>query len=341
MPHTELQTFIDAAKERGAGDEFLASLLTQRGWPARDVYATLGDWWERTTGVALPARSGSAENARDAFLYLLAFSTLATWASALGSLCFRLIEYWLPDAVVSPYLYNFRATVTWQVASILVALPIYLFVMRMILRDTETNPERVESGVRKWLTYIAMLLAAVGVVSDLVCFLDYFLKGEITLRFALKCAVVLVICGSIFWYYLGFLKGRTPSRAFAVLALAAASTACCFGVMLTGTPGTQRHMEADNRRVQDLRTLASTLHGMPALPPSLMSLRANRPTLRVTDPETGSQYEYTVRAEKEFELCATFSAVTDPDTPQFGSQFWSHPAGHACFAFNTARPFPW
>jgi len=129
MPHTELQPFIDAAKTQGAADEFLATLLTRRGWSPNDVYTALGDWWSRATGVEIPARRSSAENARDAFLYLLAFSTLATWACALGSLCFRLIERWLPDAVIAPYYDNFRLTVTWQMASILVALPIYLFVM--------------------------------------------------------------------------------------------------------------------------------------------------------------------------------------------------------------------
>ncbi len=341
MPHTDLQPFIDAAKERGAGDEFLASLLTRRGWPSADVYGALGDWWSRSTGVAVPARRGAAENARDAFLYLLAFSTLATWASALGSLWFHLIEYWLPDAVANPYYYSFRSTVTWQMAAILVALPIYLFVMRQILRETRSNPERIESGVRKWLTYIALLVTAVAVVGDLVCFVDYFLKGELTLRFVLKCATVLAICGSIFWYYLGFLRGQTRSDLFAVLALAAAATGFCFGLAVTGTPAAQRHLEADNRRVQDLRAIAGTLGGMTSLPQSLAEVGATRPGLRVQDPETGRLYEYAVKSPKAFELCATFAAPDDRQNRPYGSEFWGHAKGRACFAFEAGRPVPW
>jgi hypothetical protein len=341
MSHTELQPFIDAAKERGAADEFLASLLTHSGWPASDVYNALGDWWQRATGVAAPTRRRAAESARDAFLYLLAFSTLATWAGALGSLCFRLIEHWLPDAVVSPYIYNFRAAVTWQEASILVALPIYLSVMRIIVRETRANPERIESGVRKWLTYIALLLAAIGVVSDLVCFLDYFLTGEITVRFVLKCATVLAICGSIFYYYFGFLHGRARNGLFAGVALAGALTACCFGLAVSGTPGVQRRIEADNRRVRDLRTIAGALSAMPALPRSLAELGAVRPGLRVADPETGRAYEYTATTPKQFELCATFSAEADGDGQQYAGAFWSHSKGRACFAFDTKRAIPW
>lgn len=339
MPHTELQPFIDAAKTQGAGDEFLATLLTRRGWSPNDVYTALGDWWSRATGVEIPARRSAAENARDAFLYLLAFSTLATWACALGSLCFRLIERWLPDAVIAPYYDNFRLTVTWQMASILVALPIYLFVMRLILRETTANPERIESGVRKWLTYIALLVTATGVVGDLVCFVDYFLRGEITLRFALKCATVLVICGGIFWYYLDFLRGRARSGQFAAFAIAGAASAVVLGLVATGTPSQQRHIEADNRRVQDLRLIAGGLSAMTTLPISLSQAATLRPDLRIVDPETGAPYGYIAKSAKEYELCTTFAGASDRS--QYGSTFWSHPKGRACFEFEIARPVPW
>src|SRR5437016_1684480 len=95
----QLQNFIAASKSKGAGDEFLAALLTRRGWPARDVYAALGQYWEHATGSAIPERAGAGESARDAFLYLLSFSTLATWTTALGSMLFQFVNHWFPDAV--------------------------------------------------------------------------------------------------------------------------------------------------------------------------------------------------------------------------------------------------
>ena len=341
MPQTELQPFIDAAKERGAGDGFLAELLTRRGWPPPEVYAALGAWWARATGVAVPERRGSAENARDAFLYLLAFSTLATWASALGSLWFQLIDHWLPDAVAAPPYYNFRESVTWQMAALLVALPVYLVVMRQIVRETRVHPERIESGVRKWLTYIALFVTAVAVVSDLVVFVDYFLKGELTVRFILKCAVVLITSGSIFWYFLAFLRGRAGGTIYVALAVACAAAAFFCGLAVTGTPGKQRHMDADARRIQDLEALAGMLGSMPALPASLAGLAARSPGLRVKDPETGSFYEYTVKSARQYELCATFSAPDDLRSRPYGSPFWSHPKGRACFAFDEGRAVPY
>src|SRR2546426_7804340 len=201
-----LQSFIDTSKSKGAEDEFLAALLTRRGWPAGDVYAALGHYWESTTGLAIPERAGAGESARDAFLYLLSFSTLATWTTAIGSMLFQFINHWFPDAVSRSDAYDLRSAVTWQMACAAVAFPIYLLVMRLILREAAHHPERLESGVRKWLTYLALLGTAGAMICDLICFLDYFLIGELTMRFVLKAATVMLISGSVFAYYLGSLR---------------------------------------------------------------------------------------------------------------------------------------
>jgi len=202
-----LNGFIEAAKSKGASDEFLVNLLREEGWAAKEIYAAFRRRYENLTGLALPARGeGAGESARDAFLYLLAFSTLATWAIALGSLLFTFIDRWLPDPLAQRPFENSRYAVSSEMACIIVAFPIFLLVMRFILREVEKHPEKVESGVRKWLTYIALLVTAGIVIGDLITFLSYFLRGELTARFVLKALTVIVIAGSIFWYYLGFLK---------------------------------------------------------------------------------------------------------------------------------------
>src|SRR5580658_1643165 len=199
-----LSEFVEASKAKGASDEFLAAFLTRRGWPADDVYSALGEYWERATGLSIPARSGAGESSRDAFFYLLSFATLATWATALGSMLFQFIDRWFPDSISAAPL-DLRQSVTWQMASIAVAFPIYLLVMRMIVRDTHEHPERLRSGVRKWLTYLALLGTAGTMIGDLIWFLDCFLAGDLTARFALKAVTVMAICGAIFFYYLGSL----------------------------------------------------------------------------------------------------------------------------------------
>ena len=99
-----------------------------------------------------------------------------------------------------------------SLACVIVAFPVYLFTMRYITRELEIHPEKLESGVRKWLTYIALLIAALIVVGDLITFLTYFLRGELTARFVAKVVTALVIAGGVFWYYTGSLAKRALVR---------------------------------------------------------------------------------------------------------------------------------
>jgi uncharacterized protein YacL len=128
---------------------------------------------------------------------------------------FTLIDRWLKDPI-SPA-NNYYSSGYYQIADslacIIVAFPLYLLTMRYILREVRLHPEKLESPIRKWLTYIALLIAAGVVVGDLITFLTYFLRGELTGRFMAKTSVVLVIAGGVFWYYLGSLqKSATASR---------------------------------------------------------------------------------------------------------------------------------
>jgi hypothetical protein len=103
--------------------------------------------------------------------------------------------------------------ISGSLASIIVAFPVYLLAMRFILRDLSAHREKHESGVRRWLTYIALFLASGIVTGDLITFLAFFLRGDLTARFALKVFTVLVIAGGVFWYYLASLKpGVTEAK---------------------------------------------------------------------------------------------------------------------------------
>jgi hypothetical protein len=209
-----LQEFLEAAKRQGASDESLVALLRGRGWPEDDVYRALADHFEKQSGVRVPAykRSGSA---KDAFLYLLSFSMLGTWTIGLGSVMFTLIDRWIRDPLspANNYYSGGYYQIADSLACMIVAFPIYLLTMRSILREVGLHPEKLESPVRKWLTYIALLIAAGVVVGDLITFLTYFLRGELTGRFVAKTSVVLVLAGGVFWYYLGSLqKGAGAAR---------------------------------------------------------------------------------------------------------------------------------
>ncbi len=339
---TQLQDFIDSSKSKGAADEFLAALLTRRGWPAGDVYTALGRYWESSTGLAIPERAGAGESARDAFLYLLSFATLATWTTAVGSMLFEFINHWFPDAISSSSAYYVRSSVTWQMASVAVAFPIYLLVMKLILREAADHPERLESGVRKWLTYLALLGTAGAMICDLIWFLDYFLTGELTVRFVLKAATIMLISGAVFAYYLGSLRrNRSASAVFGVAATLTVIATFCIGLGVAGTPTKQRQMEADRKRVEDLRNLGNAIklwhEKNGAIPAALGDLNS-----RMTDPETGAAYEYHPKTGTAYELCANFHSDEGRDRrAAYPSNLWEHGSGRSCFTLDASKPVPY
>ncbi len=351
-----LQNFVQLAKTKGAADEFLVALLTRRGWPVDDVYGALGGCWAQATGIPVPARSGSGESAKDAFLYLLSFSTLYAWTGALGSIIFELMNHWIPDPVSRINAGNLRLAVTFQMTTLAVAFPIYLLVMKLITRETETHPERLQSGVRGWLTYLALLGTASIMIGDLIWFLNSFLAGGLTLRFALKSATVMAICGSVFAYYFQPLKeaktsqpnkAKTRNRSFGVTAGLTVAVVVCLGLGIAGTPAWQRLIELDQERTQDLQSIARGInlwhqqkinaHTSADLPSKLNEFPLRRMNVsRITDPLTGTAYQYQQKSGTEYELCARLASDTRSE-----QTFWSHDKGQVCFALNASESTPW
>ncbi|MEO1403707.1 MAG: DUF5671 domain-containing protein [Cyanobacteria bacterium J06635_1] len=204
----ELVQFIEAAREKGASDEFISKLLRSFGWPQREIERAFYQVYERLVGYPIPSPGGGAgEAARDAFMYLLSFLTLALWTQALGEMAFIFIDQFIPDALNRSY-----GNPSWQVsfclARLIVAYPIYLLVMRQILKELARYRHKNFSGVRQWLTNLTLLITALIGIGTLIAFLASFLQGELTLRFVLKVAVILIIDGGVLWYYSAWLKRR-------------------------------------------------------------------------------------------------------------------------------------
>ena len=210
-PVSDIVVFIEQARERGASDEFVAQMLKQFGWPQRDVERAFFQVYERLTGYPMPSPpSGGAESAKDAFFYLLSFALLGTWAQALGQLAFIYINRAIPDSTQGSY-GGSDYDIAFGLARLIVAYPIYLLMMRLINQELKRYREKYFSGVRKWLTYLTLLVVSIIGVSTLIAFLTSFLRGELTARFVIKALVVLLLDGGILIYYLRWLK-RSPAE---------------------------------------------------------------------------------------------------------------------------------
>jgi hypothetical protein len=318
--------------------------MKQKGWPERAVYAALGRHYGEATGLAVPEPRSNLASAREAFYHLLAFGTLATWIFAIGYIWFELIDSWFPDLAQRRYYSWGLRQVSWQIAAILVAFPVFVLATRTILRDLAAAPEKAASPVRQWLTNIALLLTALVFVGDLISFLAVFLQGELTSRFVLKSLVVLALSGGVFAYYTPTLSLHRP---FAITAGVLIALTVAFGFWKTGSPAAQRQISEDQRRVEDLYRIANAIHAHwntnKELPKSLDALNAGSPNaaLRLNDPFTNQPYQYNALDESKYRLCASFHLATaqPPDAVEIT---WTHPAGSYCFALagNKSAPFP-
>jgi Domain of unknown function (DUF5671) len=342
--------FIERAKADGASEQSLVGILAARGWPEKDAYEALAVHYERVTGIQIPSRGGAGTAARDAFFYLLAFSTLATWTIGVGSLAFTLIDEWLADTLFSTNYSQMYDTygIAVAMASILVTFPAYLLVSRAIVRDGRNNPEKLNSPVRKWLTYLALVIAAGVFIGDLIAALTYLLRGEITSRFLAKAVVVLAISGGVFFYYFFGLRkpeesqtrpGRSRDFWMAALSAAAVTLMVVLGFARIGAPSTQRIIRADEKRVEDLYQLSMQINtrwnsNLHKLPQHLDELAG----VALADPITREGYEYHPKGGSQYELCAVFSAASTGDKEMNVPNAWVHPMGRHCFSLDAARP---
>lgn len=336
---------IEKALAAGIPHESLVGVLTARGWPEKEVYDALADHYQRLTGVEIPRRSGAGASAKDAFFYLLIFSTLATWTIGLGTLAFTLIDRWLADPLFTGFQQTFDTyIITSSLAAVIVAFPLYLLISRTVLREAAVHPEKLESSIRKWLTYMALVIAACVFMGDLITALAYLLRGELTSRFLAKAFVVLVLSGGVFFYYFGGLRKTelTPARLsrdrlMAGLSAAVVVLSVILGFLNLGAPSSQRELRADEQRVQQLYQLSMSVKNYwtshaSQLPPGIDQL----PNGVMADPVTGALYEYHPKQGSLYELCATFTRSSDRRARTTIPDPWAHPAGHHCFQLDAA-----
>lgn len=196
----ELVDFVGRALDRGVERERIATALRAAGWPEAEATAALDAYAAVDFPLGVP-RPRSSVSARDAFLYLVLFLTLGLSAFYLGGLLFDLVERLIPDPDLPEYRGWSDDWLRWCVAMLVVSVPIFLLVARRIGREVAADPAKRASGVRKWLTYIALFIAAMVLIGDVVTLVYEFLTGELTLRVFLKILIVAGIAGPIFLFY--------------------------------------------------------------------------------------------------------------------------------------------
>ncbi len=282
---------------------------------------------------------------RDVFLHLLAIITLYIGLISLVVLLFQYINYVFPDRLGSSF-WTLTDIVRRSMAALIVAWPAYLWVQYLLQREERRQPEKHNLSLKKWLAYLTLFIAALVIIIDLITLLNNFLAGELSISFALKVAVVLLILGSVFWYYHWDLQKWQPTsntpRLIAIISSVIIGVSIISGFFIIGTPAEQRARRFDERRINDLQFLQIQVidywRREEKLPQSLDDLYDNFIDLELPrDPVSGKMYDYKIKDDKTFELCAEFALPSREEDIKFkfGSR-WQHPAGYYCFSYTVS-----
>ena len=263
----ELRSFIKEALEQGHDREEIRRVLTEAGWQESEVRNGLAGFADVAFTVAVPTPTPYL-HAREAFLYLVSFIALYVFAFSLGLLAFGLIDHSFSDALDYRDSSPSGAEAT-AVASVIVAFPLYLVLMRWLSRQVAADPERRQSLVRRWLTYVTLVVGAGIILGDLIALLANVLTGDPTMRFFLKAVSILAITGCIFGYYLWDMRQAealesTAGNPLVVRALLAFVSivvvgSIAYALILLGSPGQQRDFRLDDERISHLINISNNV----------------------------------------------------------------------------------
>lgn len=291
---------------------------------------------------------------KDFFLWLGAIIALYGSISFLITLLFEYINYSFPDSLAG-YGDPYGGSVRFAMASLIVMVPTALVLLRLIRNTISEDPSKANIWIRRWALMLTLFLSALVGLVDLVTLINTFLGGEITTRFILKVAIVLLISAGVFLHFLADLKGywiqNLQKSVFVGIAVAVlVLSTIVSGFFIIGSPTYVRMLRYDDQKIQDLQSIqyqvTNYFQQKRTLPKTLDQLNDPLNNFLVpTDTQTNTSYVYEVTAPLSFKLCATFNEASPDERGRGGydtraskpmmaggvADVWTHTTGSICF----------
>lgn len=285
--------------------------------------------------------------AKFAFFYMLSLIALVFVAVASGTIIFQIINKLVPDiANIYSSAYQEEA-MRFGISALIIASPIFYITARQIYKSLFHGSLHQDSGVRKWLTYLILLVAIIVMIAWLIAILNGFLGGELTTKFILKALTAIVISGIVFSFY--FYDIRRDNilnkidkviRAYFYASLLVIVVILLAAFMNVGSPAVARDKKIDQNIVNDFDQIQNGINNYyntyKKLPASLGDLsKENYITTDVLQNSAdNSFYEYKVSGDRVYELCATFKSSNKDGSEPYTNINWLHDSGYQCLKRN-------
>ena len=200
----ELELFVRDSLLHGATRAEINKAMLDAGWTPDQANSAMGAFADVSFAVPVP-KPRPYLSAKEAFIYLVLFTTLYLSAYHFGRLLFQFIDRAFPDRADGASSFGDNG-MRWSAASLIIAFPVFLYMSRLVGNALAKDPVKRLSPIRRWLTYLTLFIAAGFLIGDMTALVYELLGGELTVRFLLKVAVVGAIAGTVFGYYLHDLR---------------------------------------------------------------------------------------------------------------------------------------
>ena len=278
-----------------------------------------------------------------AFWYLLSLVALVFVAFSVGAIIFQIINKYVADVVTN--VYESRVSMDllkFAISALIVATPLYFWMQSLIFKNLKSGELDKEIGVRKWLTYFILLIAAIVVLGYLIAVINSLLDGEVKTKFIFKTLTVIAIAAIVFSFYFYDIKRENVTQGkdklitaylFGSLLIIIASLS--FAFLVIESPKEARNRRIDRQVVDNFYTINSAVDNYyianKKLPENLqMLLEVDNNSLmesQLVNPLSKKNIEYKVVSDLQYDLCTDF--LTDSNQDEYRTE-WKYKVGYDC-----------
>ncbi len=292
----------------------------------------------------------NTNTARNFALQLGSLVALYASLSAIIMLAFGVITLLQPDPQSMYYEYqSAQSGIRFGIALLIVFFPTYVVLTRFVnsIRRKETGTYLT---LTKWLVYLSLLVGGCILLGDAVSVILAYLNGEITVRFILKAASMLIVIGGAFFYYIKDAQGYwlTHEKESKLYGLCTSVVVCAIlilGFTQSDSPTEIRELASDEKQTQDLMDMEWRITDHynlnKALPQTTGELYVGVEEPKA--PEGRNAYKYIIVDEDTYQLCATYAFSSERVNGKIETQpmateaiknpysTWDHTSGETCF----------
>ena len=207
--------FVKDCYKAGKGHSEIRTTLKDTGWATEQIDEALGQFVDKAYPVAIP-RPVVFASPRLVFLNIFYFLVLYLSVYDVVAMLFTFLDYYLPDGLgrMQGAFYSSRPigeAIRTYLATVICCVPLVWWSSRIISKAMEETKQRIPR-IRLKLIYLTMFIGACVMLGNGICFIYYFLSGELGLRFVLKVLILTALTIGLFAYYRAEIK-QTEAKA--------------------------------------------------------------------------------------------------------------------------------